>query len=199
MFQGTAISSEHTSQFLLPGNVAELRCSPPLRRSLEQLFRLFLPVCIPGHRTNRSDYTRGQSQETGSLSRLFGSVETTAKCVSVGPAYCRERLQNPVRFSSASMQRGESHSGGPRAGSGYGMRSRYSLEEGGHRGGPSSPKRVWVLQPVLRSSQEGLMVGSMHSILDLRHLNRSVSRLNLKMFKQSCLRSGPRTGLSRSM
>ncbi len=33
-----------------------------------------------------------------------GSVETTVKCVSWGPAHCRERLQNP-RFSSASIQR----------------------------------------------------------------------------------------------
>ncbi len=58
-----------------------------------------------------------------SLERLVPLVDylaawTTAKCVSVGPAHCRERLQNPVRFSSASIQRGESHSGGPRAGSG---------------------------------------------------------------------------------
>ncbi len=68
---------------------------------------------VPGYQTSRSDYTRGQSPETGSLSRLFGSVETTAKCVSVGPSHCRERLQNPVRFSSASIQWGESHSGGP--------------------------------------------------------------------------------------
>ncbi len=63
---------------------------------------------------SRSDYTRGQSQETGSLSKLFGNMETTAKCVSVGPAHCRERLQNPVRFSSTSIQQGGSHSGGPR-------------------------------------------------------------------------------------
>ncbi len=62
---------------------------------------------VPGRRTSHSDYTRGQSPETGSLSRLFGSVETTAKCVSVGPVHCRKRLQNPVRFSSASVQRAE--------------------------------------------------------------------------------------------
>ncbi len=37
----------------------------------------------------------------------------------------------------------------------YGTRSRYSLEEGGHRGGPSSWKRVRGLQPVLRGSEEG--------------------------------------------
>ncbi len=79
---------------------------------------------VPGYQTSRSNYTRGQSRETGSLSRLFGSVETTAKCVSMGPAHCRERLQNPDGFSSASIQRGESHSGGPRAGSGNGTRSR---------------------------------------------------------------------------
>ncbi len=135
---------------------------------------------VPGYRTSHPDYTRGQSQETGSLSRLFGSMETTAKCVSVGPAYCRERLQNPVQFSSASMQRGESHSGGPRAGSGNGTRSRYSLEGGGHRGGPSS---MATLPPHKRESRfysRYFIVpkkdGGLRPILDLRQLNRSVSR-----------------------
>ncbi len=115
---------------------------------------------IPGRRTSCSDYTRGQSRETGSLSKPFGSMETTAKCVTMGPADCRERLQNPVRFSTASIQRGYSHSGGPRAGSGNGTRSRHSLEEGGHRGGPSPRKGVWVLQPVLHSPKEGWGVAS---------------------------------------
>ncbi len=45
---------------------------------------------VPGYQTSRSYYTRGQSRETGSLSTLSGSVETTAKCVSMGPAYCRK-------------------------------------------------------------------------------------------------------------
>ncbi len=36
----------------------------------------------------------------------------------------------------------------------------YSLEEGGHQGGPSSRKRVRVLQLVLHSSQEGWRVAS---------------------------------------
>ncbi len=115
---------------------------------------------IPGSWTSCSDYTRGQSRETGSLSRPFGSMETTAKCVTMGPADCRERLQNPVRFSTASIQLGFSHSGGPRAGSGNGTRSRHSLEEGGHRGGPSLRKGVRVLQPVLHSSKEGWGVAS---------------------------------------
>ncbi len=61
VFQGAAISSEHTSQFLPPGNVAELRCLSPLPFSCRG--------AIPGHPTSRSDYTRGQFPETGSLSR----------------------------------------------------------------------------------------------------------------------------------
>ncbi len=56
----------------------------------------------------------------------------------------------PVRFLSASIQQGELHSGGPRAGSGNGTRSRYSLKEGSHRGGSSSQKGVRV-----HSSKEG--------------------------------------------
>ncbi len=44
---------------------------------------------------------------------------------------------------------------GPRAGSGNGTRSRYSLKEGGHRGGSSSRKGVRVIQPVLHSFKEG--------------------------------------------
>ncbi len=39
MFQGAAVSSELFSQSLSPGNVAELRGSPPLRGSLDQLVR----------------------------------------------------------------------------------------------------------------------------------------------------------------
>ncbi len=46
----------------------------------------------PGHRASHSKYTRDQSRETGSLSRLFGSMETAAKCVSMGHAHCRTRL-----------------------------------------------------------------------------------------------------------
>ncbi len=44
------------------------------------------------------------------------------------------------------FRRGHSHAGGSRAGSGNGTRSEHSLEEGGHRGGPSSRKRFRVLQ-----------------------------------------------------
>ncbi len=47
---------------------------------------------VSGHRSGSSKHTRGQSRETGSLSRLFSSVETTAKCIWLGPADCKERL-----------------------------------------------------------------------------------------------------------
>ncbi len=87
------------------------------------------------HRANSSKYTRGQSRETGSLSRLFGSAETKAKCVSMRHAHCSTRLS---RRSAATFQQGHSHAGGSRAGSGNRTRSEQSLEEGGHRGGPSS-------------------------------------------------------------
>ncbi len=74
----------------------------------------------------------------------------------------------------------------------------YSLEKGGNQGGPSSRKRVRVLQPVLHSSQEGWRVAShfRSAILDLHQLNRSVSRLKFKMLTGKYLRSCPRTGLS---
>ncbi len=97
-----------------------------------------------GQRASSSKYTRGQSSETGSLSRLFGSVETSAEFVSMGHAHCRTRLSR--RFAAA-FQWGNSHAGGCRAGSENGTRSEHSPEEGGHRGGPSPRQRVRVLQP----------------------------------------------------
>ncbi len=41
---------------------------------------------VPGHRASRSKYTRGQSQETGSLSRPPGGLGAPAKRVSLGSA-----------------------------------------------------------------------------------------------------------------
>ncbi len=94
VFQGAAVSSERFSQSLPPRNVAELGGSPPLSgvfRAARSAVSCRSPAS--GHRASRSKYTRGQSRETGSLSRLFGCVETTAKCVvSMGHAHCRTRL-----------------------------------------------------------------------------------------------------------
>ncbi len=112
-------------------------------------------VSISGHQTSSSEHPRGQSQETGSLSTFSGSVETSAKCISMGPAHCRKRVLDSVRISPASVQWDISHPSGPRPGSGNGTRSRDSLEEGGHQGGPSSRHRVRVLQPLLHCSEKG--------------------------------------------
>ncbi len=62
--------------------------------------RLAVPCrsSAPGHRASRSKYTRDQSRETGSLSRLFGSMETAAKCVSMGKAHYRTRLCGALPF-----------------------------------------------------------------------------------------------------
>ncbi len=131
-----------------------------------------------GRRSSCSKHTRDQSRETGSLSRLFSSVETTAKCISLGPADCRERLSYSVRHSAATFQRVISHVCESRAGSGIRTGGELSLEEGGYRGGPSSWQRVRVLQPVLRCSKERW---GLRPILDLRLLNRSVRRLKFRM------------------
>ncbi len=121
VFQGAAVSSEHTSQSLPPGNVAEPRCSPPLRGSLQQLVRLS-PAGVPFQDTVLIT-------PEASLERLVPLVDYLAAwklLLSVSPwvLHTVERLQNPDGFSSASIQRGESHFGGPRAGSGNGTRSR---------------------------------------------------------------------------
>ncbi len=88
VFQGAAVSSERFSQSLPPRNVAELGGSPPLRGSLEQLDRPSpAGPPVPGHRASRSKYTRGQSQETGFLSKSSGGVGALAKRVLLGPAW----------------------------------------------------------------------------------------------------------------
>ncbi len=73
--QGAAVSSERFSQSLPPRNVAELGGSPP-PSGVPRAARSAVPCrsSAPGHRASRSKYTRDQSREVGSLSRLFGSV-----------------------------------------------------------------------------------------------------------------------------
>ncbi len=95
-------------------------------------------------------------------------METTAKCIPLGPADCRERLSYSVWRSAAAFQRSISHISESRAGSGIGTRSDLSLVEGGHRGGPSSRQRVRVLQPVLHCSKEGC--GIMSNFLTVKQV-----------------------------
>ncbi len=61
-------------------------------------------------------------------------METTAKCVSMGHAYCRTRLS---RRSAAAFQRGHSHAGGSRAGSGNPMGGEVDKESFGPGSGGS--------------------------------------------------------------
>ncbi|KAL0151772.1 hypothetical protein M9458_052923 [Cirrhinus mrigala] len=99
--------------------------------------------------------TRGQSRETGSLSRVFGDVVTSTKYISMGPEHYKKRLLYSVQTSAASFQRRSYHRGGVGSGSGIGTGSHHSSEQGHHRVGATFAERVGVLQPVLRSSEKG--------------------------------------------
>ncbi len=141
VFQGAAVSSQHFSQSLPPRNVAE----PPLRGSLEQLDRPS-PAGPPF-----------QGTELAALSTLEASLERLVPLVDYSAAW--KLLPNVSRWVMHTVEqgyhgalplpfnRGHSHAGGSRAGSGNGTRSEHSPEEGGHQGGPSSRQRVRVLQP----------------------------------------------------
>ncbi len=118
------------------------RLATPLGVSRAARLSVSCQSSVSGHRASRSKYTRGQSRETGFLSRLFDSVETTTKCVSVGHAHCRTRLW---RGSAAAFQRGHSHAGGSRAGSGNGTST--LLRKEAIEVVPPLDKRVQVLQP----------------------------------------------------
>ncbi|KAI2650209.1 hypothetical protein H4Q32_000145 [Labeo rohita] len=177
--QDTTASDELLPRISPPGNVAEPGCSsPPRGVSRTVSSAVSCRSAVTGLRASSSVKSRGQPRAAGSLSRLFSSVEATAKCVCMGPAHCRERLCYSVRRSAAAFRRGFSHSGGPQAGSGHGAGSRDPSEEGGHRGGPSSRKGVRVLQSVLHCSKEGW---GLRPIIDLRRLNHSVMKLKFKM------------------
>ncbi len=111
----SGLQQAHLSAFALK------RSGPERLATSKEVFKaarssIFCRSSASGHRASHSKYTRGQSRETGSLSRLSGSVEASAKCVSLGPAHCRKRLHDSVRVSSASIQQGVSHSGGPQEG-----------------------------------------------------------------------------------
>ncbi len=86
---------------------------------------------------------------------MFGSVENSAKYISLGPACYRKRVSNIIWVSPSQV-----HRGGPPAGSGNGTRSESSVRERGHRICASLQQANRVLQPVFHSSKEGLGVAS---------------------------------------
>ncbi|KAL0147873.1 hypothetical protein M9458_056832, partial [Cirrhinus mrigala] len=144
---------------------------------------------ISGHHSSGSNNTRGQSRETGFLSRSFGSVETTV--------YCRAGLPHSVRRTSAAVQRGLSHSGGPEQGLVIEQEVATLLRK----------ETIEVVPPHDRESgfySQYFIVpkkdGGLRPILDLHLLNRSVMRLKFKMLTISqVVRSSPRTTLSRNV
>ncbi|XP_026111570.1 uncharacterized protein LOC113088631 [Carassius auratus] len=113
-----------------------------------------------GPRTSCSNYTRGQPREAGSLSRMSDRMEKSAEYISMGPADSREGLQNPVRFSSPTLQRGVAHSSASRAGSGHGARSEISFSEKCYRAGVSSRQGIGFLQPLFHCSKKGWRAAS---------------------------------------
>ncbi len=121
VLQSTVVSSKRISQHP-PGNVVVVEGSLPPRKSPEQLDQLS-PASPPLQATELA----ALSTPEVSLERPSGSVEASAKCVSMGPAHCRRRLQDSVQVSCTSVQQGVFHSEGPRAVSGHGTRSRHSL------------------------------------------------------------------------
>ncbi len=105
-------------------------------------------------------------------------METTAKCISLGPADCRESYC----IHSSALRRCISQEFltlvSPEQAVVLETRSDHSLEEGGYRGGPSSRQGVRVLQPYFIVPKKD---GVLRPILDLWLLNRSVMRLKFKM------------------
>ncbi len=117
------------------------------------------------YRAYRSDCTntyksRNQSREAGTSSRIFDSVETSAKYISLGPADYKKRVSDTVRVSPAQVHGGFVHRGGPPAGSGNGTRNKSSVGERGHRICTSLQQGNRILQPVFHSSKEGWRLAS---------------------------------------
>ncbi len=143
VFQGAAVSSEHLSQSLPPGNVAELRGSQPLWGSLEQLERPS-PAGPPLQGTELA----ALSTPEASLERLVPVVDYLVawRLLPNVSRWVLHTVEQAIAASSCHLSSGSLPRWWVMAGSGNGTRSEHSPEEGGHRGGPSSRQRVRVLQ-----------------------------------------------------
>ncbi|KAI2645302.1 30S ribosomal protein S4 [Labeo rohita] len=106
VLQGAAVSSEPTPQSSARKRSLAGELTTPVRVSTAAGSAVSCRSSITGHRTSSSNNTRDQSRETGSLSRLFGSMETTAKCICLGPAHCTARLSDSIWCSATTFQRG---------------------------------------------------------------------------------------------
>ncbi len=136
---------------------------------------------VSGHHSVRTNTykSRNQSREAGTSSRIFGSVGTSAKYISLGPADYRKRVSNTVRVSPSQVHGGVVHRGGPPAGSGNGTRSESSVRERGHRICTSLQQGNRVLQPVLHSSKEGCGFASHFRSLSSERLRQAAQVKNV--------------------
>ncbi len=92
-----------------------------------------------------------QGTELAALSTPEVSLRRLVPLVDYLANYCQMWFDGSIQFSAPQPIFNDVilTPSGSRVGSGNGTRSEYSLEEGGHRGGPSSWQRVRFLQPYL--------------------------------------------------
>ncbi|KAL0201659.1 hypothetical protein M9458_004846, partial [Cirrhinus mrigala] len=167
VFQGAAVSSEISPQFLPPGNVAELGSLPPPRGSLELLVQV-----PPAGRPLQDTILVAQTTPKASLERLVPLVDHLAawKLLPNISAWVLRTVERGYRIQFGAPPppfNGVSpHSGGPRA----------------------EKEAIEVVPPHDRESgfySRYFIVpkkdGGLLPILDLRLLNRSVMRLKFKM------------------
>ncbi len=179
VFQGAAISSERTSQFLPPRNVAELGCSPPLRGSLEQLVRLFF-AGMPFQGTELPALITPEA----SLERLVPLVDCLAAW---------KLLPNVSQWVLHTVERGYRIQFGSPLPRFNGMNPtlvgpEQALVMEREVETPLRKEAIEVVPPHERESGfysqyfiDPKKDGGLRPILDLLQLNRSVSRLKFKM------------------
>ncbi len=152
---------------------------------------------VPGHRTSHSDYTRGQFRETGSLSRLFGSMELLPD-VSRWVLHTVERGYR-IQFGSPPPRcnRVNPTLEGPEQALVMEREVDALLREEAIEVVPPHKRESGFYSRYFISSQEGRRVASHFRSASVEPLSQQTEVQDAQ--NRSCLRSGPRTGLSRSI
>ncbi len=198
VFQGAAISSEHTSQFLPPGNVAELRCSPPLRGSLEQLVRLS-PAGVLFQDTELATLITPEA----SFERLVPLVDYLAawKLLPDVSRWVLHTVERGYRIQFGSppprCNRVNPTLEGPEQALVMEREVDALLREEAIEVVPPHKRESGFYSRYFISSQEGRRVASHFRSASVEPLSQQTEVQDAQ--NRSCLRSGPRTGLSRSI
>ncbi len=157
------IPTENKDSFLAPSGG---RCSISIATGvsgssgLQRNITCSVASChLSGHRTSNIPPSK-RSVKTSAPFREAGSVEATAKYISVGRKDCREGLQDSVCISASAFQRRGLHfrETGTSAFVDTGVAS--SAGQRGHRTCSPARQRVRLLQPVFSGSQERWGVAS---------------------------------------